>query len=126
MKPQFSEDGHIINKDAVIKDEIRKLNAQFADIPEKQKAVAESVIRSDSFQTVNMLELESILNIKGFVEGYQNGANQYGLKESSEARSYINLAKTHLAYRKHLNNLLPKGSTPVDDGFDDFIGGREN
>ena len=41
-------------------------------------------MNSAAFMAVSMMELEHIINLKGYTEEYQNGANQRGIKKCSE------------------------------------------
>lgn len=52
-------------------------------------------------------KLQEILQKKGWTEEYQNGANQYGIKKSSEADVYNALIKNYTSALKQLEELLP-------------------
>ena len=75
----------------------------------------------------SLYELRKIINDKGYTEEYQNGANQKGTKKRSEVETYIQLSKNYMAIVKQLTDLLPK-QAPVekDDGFETFVGGRDD
>lgn len=113
--------GFVLNKEENIKKEERRLNKIFANIDEKKKKTVQSLISSAAFMAVSIKELEGIINIKGYVEEYQNGANQKGYKESSEVKIYNTMVKNHMNCIKQLIDLLPKNNsmTGENDG-DDF------
>lgn len=130
-KPKFDDEGKMTNKDALIKAEIKNLKAVYEGLSKERFDLALPLIQSAAFQYVSMIELEHILKEKGFVEEYKNGENQFGLKESSESKSYISLAKTHLAYRKQLDDMLAKETkAPEKSGeeftFTDFVTARND
>ena len=77
----------------------------------------------------SLYELRQIINVKGYTEEYQNGANQKGVKKSSEIEIYNTMIKNFSAVMKQLTDLLPKDepkTKPQSDGFDDFIDSRED
>lgn len=111
IKPKFDSEGKMTNKKAVVTREEQRLKELFSDMPDDVRDIVESTIESLAFQKVALRELESILNVKGFVEAYTNGKNQYGYKESSEAKSYIRLAATCLNYQKQLVTWWGKDKT---------------
>lgn len=58
------------------------------------------------FMNQQIVKLQRVLAKKGWVEEYQNGANQCGQKKSSEADVYIALTKNFLAIMKQLEDML--------------------
>jgi len=124
IKPVFDPDGNVLNKDEMINREKERLLQIFKEYSPEKMVAATPIISTVAFQTVAMIELESILKKKGFVEEYKNGENQFGLKESSESKSYINLARTCLTYRKQLLDMLDKGMSKADtDELLEFLSG---
>ena len=100
--PIFAETGELLNKEAMIKKELKKIKSIYKDLDLKRKKNAESLMNSAAFMAVSMMELEHIINLKGYTEEYQNGANQKGIKKCSEVEIYNNLAKNYLSYVKQL------------------------
>lgn len=73
-----------------------------------------------SFMDAELMKLQEILAEKGWTEEYKNGANQFGLKKSSEADIYTTLSKNYLATMKQLDEMLKSvqsgdGVDPLDD-----------
>lgn len=114
VKPSFDENGKLLNKDAIIKREKERMQKLFQDFDPVQMVAINPMIDTIAFQTAAIIELEAILKLKGFIEEYYNGANQYGIKESSESKAYTALAKLRLSYLKQLNDVLTKNASKVD------------
>lgn len=114
-----------MNKEAMIKKELKKIKSIYKDLDLKRKKNAESLMNSAAFMAVSMMELEHIINLKGYTEEYQNGANQKGIKKCSEVEIYNNLAKNYLSYVKQLDDMLQKagGQTKSDELIDFLTGG---
>ena len=123
--PIFTEKGKLLNKEAMIKKELKKIKSIYKDLDLKRKKNAESLMNSAAFMAVSMMELEHIINLKGYTEEYQNGANQRGIKKCSEVEIYNNLAKNYLSYVKQLDDMLQKagGQTKSDELIDCLTGG---
>ena len=123
--PIFTEKGKLLNKEAMIKKELKKIKSIYKDLDLKRKKNAESLMNSAAFMAVSMMELEHIINLKGYTEEYQNGANQRGVKKCSEVEIYNNLAKNYLSYVKQLDDMLQKagGQTKSDELIDFLTGG---
>lgn len=120
------ETGLVLNKEEWIKKEEDRLNEIFKDIDKKKKKTVRSLISSAAFMAISIKELEGIINVKGYTEEYQNGANQKGIKKCSEVEIYNIMIKNHMNCIKQLTDLLPKTNNSVGSGndgddFDDFL-----
>ena len=106
--------------------ELNKLKKIFKDIePSKQKTV-EKLISNAAFMAESLDELQEIIQEKGFVEEYQNGANQYGVKKCSEVEIYNTMIKNYSSIIKQLVDLLPNEAKSSGDELLDFISGRNS
>ena len=56
---------------------------------------------------VSLEELQEIINVEGYTEEYQNGANQSGRKSSEAVKIHIAMTKNHAAIIKELADLAP-------------------
>lgn len=123
VAPVLDYEGKFLNKDDMIDREKARLKGLVNEVAPERLPLADTVIASIAFQRVHLQELESILTIKGFTEEYQNGANQCGIKQSSESQAYTALANTHLKYQKHLVEILlgPGSSKKEQDPLMAFI-----
>ena len=75
----------------------------------------------------SLFELREKINEKGYVEVYQNGANQKGIKKCSEVEIYNTMIKNYSSVVKQLTDLIPKkqeNTSDQSDGFDDFVNNR--
>ena len=105
--------------------ELTKLKKIFKDIePDKQQTV-EKLISNAAFMAESLDKLQAIINEKGFVEEYQNGANQSGVKKCSEVDIYNTMIKNYTSVIKQLLDLLPSGSGNNDELLE-FLGGNHN
>lgn len=92
--------------------EIKKLKKIFKNIDENKKKIAEKLIDSAAFLTIELENLEKEISVEGVVEKYQNGENQSGVKKSSKVDVYNNFIKNYTAIVKQLCDLLPIGEQP--------------
>lgn len=90
-----------------IKKERTRLMRIFVDLDENKKETCEALIDRAAFITVSLQDLERQLNATGWVETYQNGENQYGMKKAAAADVHISLTKNLNAIMKELLNLVP-------------------
>ena len=114
------------SKQELIKEERKKLDAIYSKLESKTKKSVSSLVDEAAFMAASLYELRQIINGKGYTEEYQNGANQCGIKKSSEVEIYIQLSKNYMSIIKQLTDLLPKDSMvkPKSDDFDNFVNGR--
>ena len=73
-----------IAKEAKITEEIKRLNGILAKMEGKTKTAVKSLIENAAFMAVTLQDLQDAINSKGVTEEYKNGANQHGIKKSSE------------------------------------------
>ena len=124
-KPEYDEDGKMKNKESLISSKVAELRRTYRGIDDSRKKNAEMLIPNAAFMCVSMMELENIINKKGYSEEYQNGANQKGVKKCSEVETYNNFAKNYLSYIKQLDDMLQKsgGSSKEDELMEYLTGG---
>lgn len=87
--------------------EYKRLKALFEDLDPNKLAACDALIVRAAFLTISLQELELQLGENGWVEGYQNGENQHGLKKSAAADVHISLTKNLNAIMKQLLDLVP-------------------
>lgn len=115
------------DKDEIIKAEKRKLSGIYTRLDKKTKKAVDSLVDEAAFMAASLYELREIINEKGYVETYQNGANQKGVKKCSEVEIYNTMIKNYSSVVKQLTDLIPKKQEDVgeaSDGFDDFVNNR--
>ena len=76
-------------------------------LPKAKKSVALGLLDKALFMDEELGKLQKVLKEKGWVEEYQNGANQCGLKKSSEADVYNGMIKNYNSTLKQIADLFP-------------------
>ncbi|MEJ8735334.1 hypothetical protein [Mediterraneibacter sp. ICN-202921] len=118
------------SKEEIIKAEKRKLAGIYLRLDKKTKKSVDSLVEEAAFMAASLYELRKIIDEKGYTEEYQNGANQKGVKKCSEVEIYNTMIKNYSSVVKQLTDLLPKeqtkGIAPVNDGFEEFVNGRDD
>lgn len=108
-------------KEKKIKNEIKRLNGLFNNMPESTMDKVQSLIQNAAFMTVTLDELQKAINQKGMVEEYQNGANQKGFKKTVEVEIYNAMVKNQISIFKQLSELMPMDAPNPKNQEDDFI-----
>ena len=117
------------SKDDIIKAEKRKLAGIYQRLDKKTKKAVDSLVDEAAFMAASLYELRKKINEKGYVEEYQNGANQRGIKKCSEVEIYNTMIKNYSSVVKQLTDLIPKKTEHAgeqSDGFDDFVNNRDD
>lgn len=84
-----------------------RLGEIFKDLEPNKLSTCQALIDRAAFITISLQDLEEQLNVYGWVEEYQNGENQYGMKKSAAADVHISLTKNLNAIVKQLLELVP-------------------
>ncbi len=106
-----------LDRNKRIKEEFSRINGFFEKLNENQKSIILPLIQNASFMRVTLEDLQQIIAEQGPVEAYQNGANQYGMKQSAALQSYNALVKNYAAVMKNLFSLLPPMEKPQEKHF---------
>lgn len=117
-----------LEKTKRIKKEVARLKRLFKEIDENKKKLVFTTIDDVAFMTITMQDLREKIVRDGTTCEYKNGANQYGIKQSPDAQLYLQLSQKQTQAMKILVDCLPKTQKVEvkDDGFDDFVEGRED
>jgi len=94
-------------KENRIKDEKKRLKEIFAELEENKRNLVTPLIEKAAFMSVELDDLQEIIEQDGWTSEYKNGENQYGTKKSPEADTYIALSKNYAAVIKQLTDLVP-------------------
>lgn len=111
-------------KEKAVKKELRKLNALFKDIPEKNKKLVEGLINNAAFMFVSLKELQEELNENGAVIAYTSGNGFDTIKDNPAHKAYTNMLGKYTAIIKQLNDLLPKENQENKDDLISFLGDK--
>lgn len=90
-----------------IKREKDRLEEIFKDLEKNKLDTCAALIDRAAFITISLEDLEEQLNETGWVETYQNGESQFGMKKSAAADVHISLTKNLNAIMKQLLDLVP-------------------
>lgn len=96
-----------LKKTTRIKREKDRLLDIFKDLEPNKFSTCSALIDRAAFITISLEDLEEQLNETGWVEVYQNGENQSGLKKAAAADVHISLTKNLNAIVKQLLDLVP-------------------
>lgn len=96
-----------VRKETRIARERSRLLAIFAGLDGNKLDTCRALIDRAAFITISLEDLEGQLNATGWVEEYQNGENQYGMKKAAAADVHISLTKNLNAIVKLLLELVP-------------------
>ena len=94
-------------KETRVKKEKKRLSEIFKDLEPNKLKTCSALIDRAAYITVSLEDLEEQLNATGWVETYQNGENQFGIKKSAAADVHISLTKNLNALIKQLLELVP-------------------
>lgn len=111
-------------REKLIKAETKRLNDIFKDVDGQKKRIAKASIDDAAFLAVSMADLRKKINREGIEVEYQNGANQWGVKQSPSVLSYLQMSQKLTAAMKVLLDCIPKttdSKRDATDGFDDFV-----
>ena len=95
------------SKETRIRREKKRLQEIFQDLEVNKLDTCRALIDRAAFITISLQDLEEMLNESGWVESYQNGENQSGMKKSAAADVHISLTKNLNAIMKQLLDLVP-------------------
>ena len=95
------------SKETRIKREKKRLQEIFKDLEPNKLDTCRALIDRAAFITISLQDLEELLNQTGWVEPYQNGENQSGMKKAAAADVHISLTKNLNAIMKQLLDLVP-------------------
>lgn len=108
--------------------EKNRIEKNFTKIDEKKRAVARGLMKRAAFMRVELEELEADLLEHGWTEWFSQGEQAPYKRTRPEADHYHKLNAGYQKIIKQLTDLLPKDEAkPLpDDGFDSFVGGRQD
>ena len=87
--------------------DVKPIKKLINTLPDAKKSLAMGLLDKAEFMDEELGKLQNILKEKGWVETYQNGATQTGLKKSSEADVYNGMIKNYNSTLKQIADLFP-------------------
>lgn len=113
-------------EERILKEE-RRIKRVYKELPKDKTDVTQGLIRRAAYMRITLEDMENYLDENGFVEMFSQSDNQTPYeRERPVARLYNTINKNYQSIIKQLSDLLPKVEPKEqDDGFDDFIRGRD-
>lgn len=117
----------VLTREEQITKEKRRLNTIYKNIPKENKSIIEGLIQRAAYMRITLEWMEVDLDENGFVELFsQSEKTEPYERERPIARLYNTMNKNYQSIIKQLSDLIPKQEVKVkDDGFDDFVNGRD-
>lgn len=119
-----------VTKESRISKELARLNEIYADLPPKKKALALGLIDRAAWMRIECEDLEADLRVNGWTEPFSQSTNMAPYDRARPAgQTYQTLNANYQKIMKQLDGMLPvaeKNVQPKDDGFDDFVNGRDD
>lgn len=117
----------VLTREEQILKEKRRLNSIYRNIPKENKSIIEGLIQRAAYMRITLEWMEVDLDENGFVELFsQSEKTEPYERERPVARLYNTMNKNYQSIIKQLSDLIPKQEVKVkDDGFEDFINGRD-
>jgi glutamine phosphoribosylpyrophosphate amidotransferase len=112
-------------KDSRIAKEVKRISLLLKDSDKNRLNAAKPLIQNAAFMAITLADLQDIINIKGCVEEYQNGANQKGFKKTSEVEVYNVMIKNYASVTKQISEMVPSGKTNGSELLDFVRGGAK-
>ena len=100
------------------KDKFKAIKDEIDRLPDSKAELGRSLLEKARFMDQGLDELQEAIKENGWVERYQNGANQFGLKKSSHADVYNVLIKNYNSTIKQILDLLPDEKGEEDELLD--------
>lgn len=117
----------VLNRADRITAEKRRLVAFYRDMDKAKKGIAAGLIERAAFMRVQCEDLEADLNRNGWTELFSQGNQEPYDRARPQGQTYNTLNANYQKIIKQLDAMLPRetGQKPESDGFDEFVGGRD-
>lgn len=110
-----------------VKAEKNRLSKLYKDLDPFQKAIAEALIERAAFMRVQCENLEQDLSENGWTEKFSQGNQEPYDRARPQGQTYNTLNANYQKIIKQLDAMLPPPPpNEKNDGFDDFINGRDD
>lgn len=100
-----------------------KTKREIKAMPEgNRKEAATALVREAEFIAGELKKLRADIESEGWIETYQNGENQKGVKKSSKGEVYVQLCKQLVSVVKGMTDIMP-GSSTGESELEQFMKG---
>lgn len=116
------------SKASRIKAEKKRLEENYAELSQSKKEVAQGLIERAAFMRIELEDLEADLAENGWVEKFSQGNQEPYDRARPQGQTYNAINGNYQKIIKQLDSMLPKEEPKTrenDDGFDDFVSGRD-
>lgn len=115
-------------RDTKIRRVRNQLIKEYKELNPKGNLSVESTINRMAFLAVHIEEQEKIINRDGTIEEYQNGANQFGFKDSTATKVHDRMFNDFLKAKKQLDDMKSKdaGEQNPAETILDFVSKTNN
>lgn len=115
-------------KDRLIKSEEAGLKRMFTKLDSKKKQLAYRLCAKAAYVKVSLEELQEDIDGNGYYEKFSQGKDQEPYDRLRPVVNTFNSFTTNYQkYMKQLTEMLPKQViVKKEDGFEDFVNGRED
>ena len=116
-----------LSKEERISAEERRLKKIYKEIEERKKKTVEGLIERCAYMRVTLEDFEKYLDLNGFTEKFSQGNQEPYDRKRPVAEMYQAMNTSYQKAIKQLSDLIPKevSGNKMDDGFEDFVNGRE-
>lgn len=111
-----------------VKTELKRLKDNYEGLSESRKKLAEGLIERAAFMRIEMEDLEKDLDENGWTELFCQGKQEPYDRARPQGQLYNAINANYQKIIKQLDSMLPKEEPKAqneDDGFDDFVLGRD-
>jgi signal recognition particle subunit SEC65 len=119
-----------LTKDERVKKEINRLRKIYKELPKDTLTVVEGLIVEAADLRVRLEDIRKDLDENGYDEMFSQSEKQEPYeRERPQSRRYIAMNKSYQSIMKQLGDYIPKpdkNNNDSDDGFDAFVGGRDD
>ena len=117
------------SKASRIKAERERLDSLYAAMDPNRKALAEGLLENAAFMRIELQDLAKELQEKGWTELFSQGKQEPYLRARPQGQMYNSTNGNYQKIIKQLDAMLPRQEQTApgdpDDGFDDFVLGRD-
>lgn len=111
-----------MDKDELIKKEIRELNKLFRDIPANRKKLVDGLIQNAAFMRVTLEELQGEVIENGAVIQCQSGNGFDTIKDNPAQKAYTTMVARYTQIINQLQNFLPNDNEDKDERRSKLLG----
>lgn len=101
--------------------EFKEVSRIIEELAPTKRELAQKLLSKAVFMENELEKLQAIIVEKGWTETYQNGANQCGIKKSSEGDIYNTMIKNYTTVITKLNDIIKDENQQTADDLMEFL-----